>query len=88
MPAQKASTTVMAIAFAALAAGACGGGAGACVSEPVEYSFGLRVYCYSDWTGADCEVNNQDNVNGASWAFYEGQTCEDRSLTDGSNPWP
>ena len=63
-------------------------GVGACVSEPVEYTFGLRVYCYSEWDKTECTENDELNVNGASWTFYSGQSCEDRDLTDGSNPWP
>lgn len=74
--------------FAAFALAACGSSTGACVSDPVQYTFGLRVYCYSQWSSQECSVNNNDQVNGANWSFYGGQTCADRSLTDGSNPWP
>lgn len=88
MATNNVPSVLAASVFTALALLACGGGSGACVSDPVQYSFGLRVYCYSNWSSADCSVNNNDQVNGANWAFYGGQTCEDRSLTDGSNPWP
>jgi hypothetical protein len=58
------------------------------VSSAVEYSYGLRVYCYSNWTSDDCDNNDAENVNGASWTFHGGQSCSDRDLTEGSNPWP
>jgi len=61
---------------------------GACVSGPVSYSFGVRVYCYSGWAKNECQAYNRDEVNGASWSFHSGQSCGDRDLDDGSNPWP
>jgi hypothetical protein len=63
-------------------------GSGACVSDPVEFSFGLRVYCYNDWDQDECSSNDRREVNGARWTFYKGQSCEDRDLEEGSNPWP
>lgn len=74
-----------------LAGQACmlfGDGTGACVSDAVEYSFGLRVYCYSDFDKKECDSHNRNQVNGADWSFHEGQTCGDRDLDEGSNPWP
>ena len=88
MAARNAPSALGAAVFTALALAVCGGGSGACVSDPVQYSFGLAVYCYGGWSSADCSVNNNNQVNGASWAFYSGQTCEDRNLTDGSNARP
>lgn len=64
------------------------GGLGVCVSEPVEFSFGLVVYCYDGWDRGDCSVNDDEQVNGASWEFHPGQVCDDRGLTEGSNDWP
>ena len=64
------------------------GGTGCCVSDPVYYSYGYRVYCYDDWDKSDCEENDSEQVNGASWTFYRGDTCEDRGLVEDSNPWP
>ena len=61
---------------------------GACVSSEVEYTYGFRVYCYNDWSRDECDDNDAQNVNGASWTFYAGQTCDDRDLVEGSNPWP
>jgi hypothetical protein len=82
-----------AVAALTLATASCdvltGSSEGACVSDVVEFSqIGDRVYCYDSWDKSDCDANDADNVNGASWTFYEGQTCEDRGLTEGSNPWP
>ena len=77
------------IFFLILSATGCdGNGVGACQSETVEYSQGLRVYCYDGWTRSECEDNDKQQVNGASWFFYSGQSCSDRGLDEGSNPWP
>ena len=73
-------------------AAACGlvglSSSGVCVSEPVSFSFGLRVYCYNDFDEDECRDYNAQNVNGAAWVFHSGQTCGDRDLTTGSNAWP
>ena len=61
---------------------------GACVSSAVEYTYGLRVYCYDDWSADECADNDAQNVNGASWTHYPGDTFADRGLEEGSNPWP
>lgn len=74
--------------FALLTGYACGGGTGVCVSDAVEYTFGLRVYCYSDYTSDECAEYNNMQVNGANWSYHGGQTCADRDLDEGSNPWP
>lgn len=67
----------------------CGGGVGACVSDPVEFQqIGLRVYCYENWEKADCDENQAAQVNGADWNFHSGQTCSDRGFDTGSNPYP
>ena len=58
-----------------------GGGTGACVSSPVSYSYGAVTYCYDNWSSADCSNHDANQVNGASWTFYSGQTCADRGLT-------
>ncbi|MDH5548023.1 MAG: hypothetical protein OEZ43_20795 [Gammaproteobacteria bacterium] len=80
--------SVLAISLLFFSIMGCESGVGACQSEPVEYSFGLRVYCYSGWDKAECEANNSQQVNGAKWYFHSGQSCEDRGLSEGSNPWP
>lgn len=82
------AATLTLIVLAGPGCGLFGGGLGACVSSPVSYSFGQRVYCYSEWSSDDCAINDSEQVNGASWVFHSGQTCEDRDLVDGSNPWP
>lgn len=63
--------------------------AGACVSSPVSFSFGLRVYCQNNFDRSECSERDAMQVNGADeWVFYEGQTCASRDLEEGSNPWP
>ena len=67
----------------------CGGGVGACVSDPVQFQeIGQRGYCYEDWYKEDCDGNQTAQVNGVDWTFYSGQTCSDRGFTTGSNPYP
>ncbi|MEM1118547.1 MAG: hypothetical protein AAF845_13850 [Bacteroidota bacterium] len=61
---------------------------GACVSDAVSFSFGLRVYCNNNFDESECRARSADQVNGASWTFHGGQTCADRDLTEGSNPFP
>ncbi|MGQ9616681.1 MAG: hypothetical protein ACUVWJ_09835 [Spirochaetota bacterium] len=78
---------ILAFLVSALMLSSCGG-TGCCVSDAVSYSYGDRVYCYDDWDKSDCEENDSEQVNGAGWTFYRGQTCEDRDLVGGSNPWP
>ncbi len=79
----------VAVALAALASQACGGGTGACVSDTVEFTFGLRVYCYSNFSKGECSDYDAQQINGASnWFYHAGQTCGDRDLVEGSNPWP
>ncbi|MEL6345902.1 MAG: hypothetical protein AAFV53_22515 [Myxococcota bacterium] len=73
--------------FALLGLTGCGG-VGVCQSTAVEFEFGLRVYCYSDYDRAECDANQTDQVNGADWEFHSGQTCDERGLDEGSNPWP
>lgn len=61
---------------------------GVCVSDAVSYTYGLRVYCYSDFDKSECAEYDDSEVNGAAWFFHSGQTCADRDLEEGSNPWP
>jgi len=73
---QRGSFVAAAVAVSfVLAVGGCdifGPDSGACVSEPVQYTFGLRVYCYSDWTEDECSENDSQKVNGAGWTHYGG----------------
>lgn len=81
---------VAAVAFAGLSCDLItGDDVGACVSDVVTYSqIGDKVYCYSDWSESECEANDRENVNGAGWTFYGGDSCQDRGLAEGSNPAP
>jgi hypothetical protein len=73
--------------FSILLFAACSG-TGACVSDVVEFTSFLRVYCYDDFSKDECEDYDAQNINGANWTFYRGDTCDDRGLVEGSNPWP
>jgi hypothetical protein len=86
MTTRFALTCILGMTTAALTS--CGDGVGACVSDPVDYQSGQRVYCYDGWDEADCDTNQAEQVNGADWTFYGGQECDDRDLTSGSNPYP
>lgn len=65
-----------------------GGETGVCVSDAVDFTFGQRVYCYNDFDESECSDYDADEVNGAQWSFHSDQTCADRDLSEGSNPWP
>ena len=43
-----------------------------------------KTYCYDGWTEEDCDDYNDNEVNGATWYFYKGQTCSERG-TPASN---
>ncbi len=89
MSKKKRSTVLAALVLAVLTNVGCAEALGLCVSTPVEFTFGLRVYCHDDnWTEAECADYNAQGVNGASWVFHSSQTCEDRGLVEGSNPFP
>jgi hypothetical protein len=89
MSKKKLRSVMAALVLAVLTSAGCGEDVGLCVSTPVEYTYGLRVYCYGDnWTQAECSDYNAQRVNGAEWFFHSNQTCADRGLVDGSNPWP
>ena len=36
------------------------------------------IYCKNGWTKSECDDWNSQKINGTSWNFYEGQTCEGR----------
>jgi hypothetical protein len=64
-------------------------GTGACVSDVVEFQFiSDKVYCYDDFSKDECEDYTAQQINGASWTYYRGDTCDDRGLTEGSNNAP
>jgi hypothetical protein len=59
----------------------CGSGVGACDG----YSTVLeRRYCQDNFDAGECEEWNELEVNGATWNFHEGQTCEERGCGGGS----
>ena len=92
MFARKGSTLFTGSMTALLATAACGilglAGDGVCQSTPVEFSFGLVVYCQNDFSEDECAEWNTEGVNAADWVFHSGQTCQDRGLEQGSNDWP
>ena len=51
-------------------------GVGACVGVK-----GLSNYCKNGWTEAECTDWNNQGINGATWNFHAGQTCEDLGYT-------
>ena len=92
MSASSGSTLATGTLIALVATAACGvvglAGDGVCQSTPVEFSFGLVVYCQNDFSEDECSSYDNQGVNGAEWAFHSGQTCQERDLEEGSNDWP
>jgi hypothetical protein len=62
-------------AILAVATAGCGSGAGVCTAccGP-----GGQTYCKDNWTESECSEWSAMQVNGLSWNFHEGQTCEER----------
>jgi hypothetical protein len=48
---------------------------GVCTGYSAEYN---QTYCKDDWTKKECEEWDDMQVNGVSWTFHPGQTCEER----------
>ena len=48
---------------------------GVCTGYSAEYN---STYCKDGWTKDECEEWDDLEVNGVSWNFYKGQTCEER----------
>jgi hypothetical protein len=48
---------------------------GVCTGYSSEYN---STYCKDDWTKDECEEWNDLHVNGVTWHFHPGQTCEER----------
>lgn len=48
---------------------------GVCTGYSSEYN---HTYCKDGWTRSECEEWDDLEVNGVSWYFYPGQTCDDR----------
>ena len=55
----------------------CGGGVGACVGE----SSPGNGLCKDGWDKEECEEWDEDEVNGSSWTFHSGDSCEDLDYT-------
>lgn len=73
--------------FSILLFAACSG-TGACVSDVRDLYSGSVVYCYDDFSKDECEDYDAQELNTVGWTFYRGDTCDDRGLDEGSNPWP
>ena len=39
---------------------------------------GKRFNCKDGWTADECADWDRQQINGNSWAFHEGQTCDER----------
>jgi hypothetical protein len=48
---------------------------GVCTGYSAEFN---STYCKDGWTKAECDEWDELQVNGVSWTFYRGQTCEER----------
>jgi hypothetical protein len=48
---------------------------GVCTGYSAEFN---STYCKDGWTKAECEEWDDLEVNGVSWTFYRGQTCDER----------
>ena len=55
----------------------CGGGVGACVGE----SSPGNGLCKDGWDEEECVEWDEDEVNGSSWTFHSGDSCEDLDYT-------
>lgn len=50
-------------------------GTGVCTGYSAEYN---STYCKDGWTQEECDEWNDLQVNGVSWYYHRGQTCEER----------
>ena len=48
---------------------------GVCTGYSSEYN---STYCKDGWTKEECEEWDDLEVNGVSWTFHRGQTCDER----------
>jgi len=51
------------------------GRTGVCTGFSSEYN---STYCKDGWTEDECDEWNDMGVNGVTWYFHPGQTCEER----------
>lgn len=58
---------------------ACGGGSGACVGTG-----GVQAspICKQDWDESECTDWDDQGINGASWSFHGGTSCEELGYTE------
>ena len=48
---------------------------GVCTGYSAEFN---STYCKDGWTKDECDEWDDLEVNGVSWHFHKGQTCEER----------
>ena len=48
---------------------------GVCTGYSSEFN---TTYCKDGWTKSECEEWDDLGVNGVSWNYYRGQTCDER----------
>ena len=48
---------------------------GVCTGYSAEFN---STYCKDGWTKEECDEWNDMEVNGVTWTYYRGQTCEER----------
>ncbi len=58
------------------------GGTGVCLGTDAIFD---NTYCYSDFTRDECDDYAGEEVNGATWEFYPGDTCAELGYVEGSN---
>ena len=64
----------------------CGDG-GAC--EGAYGSGAGKEECFDGWDESECADWDEQGVNGSSWVYHSGSTCEDLGFTTscGNNTW-
>ena len=55
------------------------GGLGVCTGYSTIFN---KTYCGDGWTASECAEWDAEGVNGASWYFHAGQTCEERGTPE------
>lgn len=48
---------------------------GVCTGYSADFN---STYCKDGWTEEECDEWDELEVNGVSWTFFKGQTCEER----------
>jgi hypothetical protein len=77
-----AAVRCAAVLLALVAAAAAGAGLPGCGEETGVCTACCgpsgRTYCKDGWSESECEDWSKQKVNGLSWTFHGGQTCEGR----------